>query len=78
MRLTPSLVIVVRPLGIGIVWPLSTMPEGPMITVDPPFSVMVVVTDGIGIVEPSITIASGELAGDLFVVESGATVRVEP
>ena len=54
------------------------MPEGPTNTIDPSFSVMVVVVEGIGIEEPSITIASGELAGDSVVVESGAIVRVEP
>jgi hypothetical protein len=54
------------------------MPEGPIITVDPSFSVMVVVVERISIVEPSTTIASGELAGDLIVVERGAILRVEP
>ena len=76
VSVSPSLVTVVCDFGIGMVWPLCMMPEGPMIK-SVPLSVIVVDEEaGIGIVEPRMTTADARVVRDSTVVGTGAIVSV--
>src|SRR6266480_128611 len=57
VNVSPSVVIVVGNVGIGIVTEPTTMPGGPIIIVEPSASVVVVNAEPMGIVVPSTMIA---------------------
>ena len=76
VKVSPSVVIVVKPVGNRMVASLSTMPDGPMMIVDPSDSVIVSRVDGTVIVEPSMMNSEVGPLLDMAVDGAGPSVKV--
>lgn len=78
VSVSPSVVIVACVLGIGMVCPLSTMLEGPMVTTVPSSVIVVEDEAGTGTVWLPITTVVCDLLEGLALVGAGTRVRVLP